>query len=177
MNKYHIYSLLAICGLFFSGCKNNADEPKPIVAPAGMNVLDLSRFGKPFVIFVPDTNTNKLEIVEQPSGELEIKAGKGFHIAIIEQMEDLNAKKEELKGDEVNKLKNFIADSANVLIWESEITKPEFHFIVNKKIKDADYSFRDVISTDAEPFTREQIEKMVESVLKAQESIKPKPQS
>jgi hypothetical protein len=177
MKRKALLPIFLITLMFFQFCKNGKQTPEPIVAPAGMHILDLSKYGKPFVIFVPDTNSNKLEIIEQQSGELEIKCGKSFHVAILEQTEDLNAKKEELKGDEVNKLKTFHLDSANVILWESEITAPQFHFIYNFKIKDAEYSIRDVISTDAEPFTKDQIEKMLESARNIREAVKPEPQS
>lgn len=177
MSRKMFFPLIFISVMLLQFCKNGSKTTEPIVAPAGMHILDLSKFGKPFVIFVPDTNNNKLEIIEQQSGELEIKCGKGFHVAILEQAEDLNAKKEELKGDEVNKLKNLHLDSANVILWESEITAPQFHFIYNFKVKDAEYSIRDVISTDAEPFTKDQIEKMLESARNIREAVKPEPQS
>jgi hypothetical protein len=177
MKRKLLLSIFLLSVMFFQFCKNGKQPPEPIVAPSGMHILDLSKFGKPFVIFVPDTNNNKLEIMEQQSGELEIKCGKSFHVAILEQSEDLNAKKEELKGDEVNKLKTFHLDSVNVILWESEITAPQFHFIYNFKIKDSDYSIRDVISTDGEPFTKDQIEKMLESARNIREAVKPEPQS
>ena len=41
-----------------------------------MVALDLSSHGKQFSIFVPDTTTEKLEVVEQSWGALEIKVGK-----------------------------------------------------------------------------------------------------
>ncbi|MCX8081532.1 MAG: hypothetical protein N3F09_09885 [Bacteroidia bacterium] len=173
--SFLLFKLVGV--MMLVSCKNQKKGPEPIIAPPGMHILDLSRYGKPFVIFVPDTTTNKLEVKEQASGELEIKCGKFFHVAILEQAEDLNAKKEELKGDEVNKLKNFLQDSSHVLVWESEITSPQFHFIYNFKIKDSEYSIRDVISTDAEPFTKEQIEKMLESAKNIREAVKPEPQS
>jgi hypothetical protein len=86
-----------------------------VAAPQGMHVLDLSRFGKPFAIFVPDTVAAKLQITEQNTGALEIRVGKGFAISINEQAADLNLVKEDLKGDEVNKLRNFIVDEPSAL--------------------------------------------------------------
>jgi hypothetical protein len=49
---------------------------------------------------------------------------------------------------------------------------PEFHFIVNQKIGTADYSIEDVKSTDAEPFSKEAIQKMFDSAKNIKEKKK-----
>jgi hypothetical protein len=149
---------------------------EPIVAPAGMNVLDLSRFGKPFAIFVPDTTAAKLEITQQSYGALDIKVGLNFNISINEQVADITLKKKDIKEDEINKFKNFVVDEPTAIFWESEITKPEFHFIVNQKIGNSDYSFEEVKNSEAEPFGKEAIQKMFDSAKNIKE-IKKEPTS
>lgn len=145
-------------------CGGKKNEQEAIVAPQGMNVLDLSRFGKPFAIFVPDTTAAKLEIVQQSYGALDIKVGKAFAVSINEQSADIELKKTDVKGDEVNKFKSFIAEEPNAIMWESEITQPEFHFLINQKIGNAEYSFEDIKSTDGENiFGKEAIQKMFDS--------------
>jgi hypothetical protein len=134
-----------------------------VAAPEGMQVYDLSRYGKPFSIFVPDTTKTKIEVTEQSTGALEIKAGPNFAIAINEQFGDLNQIRSDLKGDEVNKLKQLLVDEAEALVWESEVVQPEFHFFVNKKFNNAEYSFEDIKSTEAEPFRRDAIERMYDA--------------
>ena len=74
-------------------CGGKKAEQEPIVAPEGMNVLDLSKYGKPFAIFVPDTTAAKLQITEQSSGALDIKVGTNFAITINEQAADIELKK------------------------------------------------------------------------------------
>lgn len=139
-------------------------KPKnEVIAPQGMNTLDLSRFGKPFSIFVPDTTAAKLEVLEQSNGSLDIKVGKNFAISINEQPADIELRKTDIKGDEVNKLKSFIIEEPSAIIWESEITEPEVHFIVNKKIGNSEYSFEDVRDPEAKSFGREAIQKMFDS--------------
>jgi hypothetical protein len=146
---------LVSCG----GKKTNED----IVAPQGMNTLNLNRFGKPFAIFVPDTIANKLEIAEQTNGALEIKVGKNFAISISEQAADIEMRKRDVKEDEVNKLKSFIAEEPNAIMWESEIVQPEYHFLLNQKIGTTDYSFEDVRDTEANAPGKEAIQKMFDS--------------
>jgi hypothetical protein len=71
---------------FFTYCGNKKETPK---APEGMHTLDLSRYGKPFAIFVPDTVKSKLMVTEQSSGALDIKVGNTFAISINEQAADI----------------------------------------------------------------------------------------
>ncbi|MDP3556613.1 MAG: hypothetical protein Q8T03_04505 [Bacteroidota bacterium] len=144
-------------------CGGKKDEQEAIVAPQGMNVLDLSKYGKPFAIFVPDTTTAKLLVIEQSSGALDIKVGANFAITINEQAADIELKKKDIKEDEVLKFKNYIIDEPTAIFWESEIIKPEFHFIVNQKIGTTDYCIEDLRSTETEPFDKETTQKMFDS--------------
>ncbi|MES2678467.1 MAG: hypothetical protein V4635_01220 [Bacteroidota bacterium] len=158
-----------IINLFFALCivsfitSCNSSKEESIVAPQGMNVLELGKYGKPFAIFIPDTANAKLEVVQQSYGALDIKVGKNFAISINEQAADIELKKKDVKEDEVNKLKSFITEEPNAILWESEIMQPEFHFLVNQKIGNTDYSFEDIKSTDANPFGKEAIQKMFDS--------------
>ena len=156
---------LAFITLSFAtiSCGDKAPKQEPIVAPQGMNVLDLSKFGKPFAIFVPDTNNAKLEIVEQSWGALEIKVGSSFALSISEEEADFGLRKADIKADEINKFKSFIVDEPTTIMWESEITKPEFHFITIQKIGTSSYTFEDIKSTEAEPFGKEIIQKMLDA--------------
>lgn len=144
-------------------CGGKKAEQEPIVAPQGMNVLDLSKYGKPFAIFVPDTTVAKLQITEQSSGALDIKVGTNFAITINEQAADIELKKKDIKEDEVLKFKNYIVEEPNAIFWESEIVKPEFHFVINQKIGATDYCIEDIKSTETEPFDKATTQKMFDS--------------
>ena len=145
-----------------SSCGDKKKE-EPIVAPQGMIVLDLSKYGKPFVIFVPDTTSAKLVVNEQQSGALDISVGKSFALSINETAADLELKKKDIKEDEVNRFKSFVVEEPNGILWESEITAPEYHFLINMKIGTADYSFEEIKSTESEPFGKEAVQKMYDS--------------
>jgi len=151
---------LALIGVMIScGSKKNEE----IVAPQGMHTLNLNRYGKPFAIFVPDTVAAKLTVTEQSNGALDIKVGKNFAISINEQAADINMKKQDLKDDEVNKLKTMITDEPTAIMWESQVVEPEFHFLINQKIGESDYSFEDIKDTEANPFGKDAIQKMFDS--------------
>jgi hypothetical protein len=148
---------LAIVSCGGKGSKQN------IEAPAGMVALDLSKFGKQFSVFVPDTTVEKLQVVEQSWGALEIKVGKGFHLSITEDPGDIELKKSDIKSNDVNVFKSFIIEEPLTIMWESEITKPEYHFYSIQKIGKNTYVFEDVVSANGEPLSKEAIQKMLDS--------------
>ncbi|MEO6303791.1 MAG: hypothetical protein ABIP51_11535 [Bacteroidia bacterium] len=154
---------VAILASTILSCGGKKKEQEAIVAPQGMNVLDLSRYGKPFAIFVPDTVAAKLTVTEQSSGALDIKVGTNFAITINEQAVDLDLKKKDIKEDEVLRFKNYVVEEPTAIFWESEIVKPEFHFVINQKIGTTDYSFEDLKSTETEPFDKGTTQKMFDS--------------
>ncbi len=166
-----LITIAAVC-VTLNSCGNKQEDQK-VEAPAGMITLDLSKYGKPFTIFTPDSSAGKLTIVEQSWGALEIKAGKTFQISITEDPGDIELRKTDVKGDEVNKFKNFLVEEPNTLMWESEITKPEFHFYTIQKIGNSTYVFEDIKSPDTEPFSKEEAQKMLDSAKGIKEVKKP----
>lgn len=145
----------------FISCGSKKEEA--IVAPQGMHVLDLSRYGKPFAIFVPDTTAAQFEVIEQPSGSLDIKVGKNFALSINEQPADIELRKKDIKEDDVNKFKSFIAEEPNAIFWQSEITQPEYHFLMNQKIGSSEYSFEDIRDPEANPLGKDAVQRMFDS--------------
>jgi protease II len=166
MNKKFIHAFCFAGIIVLSACNNQDNKSTP--APEGMHLLDLTRYGKPFAIFVPDTTKAMLEVAENTNGALEIKVGKNFAISINEQEADLELKKQDVKEDEVNKLRQFIAEEPGMLVWESEIIQPEFHFVVNKHAGNSAYSFEDAKS-EAGTFGKEAILRMVDCSKNIQE--------
>jgi len=154
-----LMSATILTGMVSCGGKKNEE----IAAPQGMHVLNLNRFGKPFTIFVPDTVANKMEIVEQSNGSLDIRVGKTFAISINEQAADIELRKQDIKGDEINKFKSYLAEEPNAIMWESEIVQPEFHFLINQKIGTTDYSFEDLRDTEANALGKDAIQRMFDS--------------
>jgi hypothetical protein len=160
-----IYTLITVMALVVAlpGCGDKKDEQTKVEAPAGMMTLDLSKYGKPFTIFVPDSTLGKLEITEQSWGALEIRVGKNFALSITEDPGDIELRKSDIKADDVNKFKAFVVEEPNTIMWESEITKPEFHFYTIQKLGNSTYVFEDIKSSEAEPFSKESIQKMLDS--------------
>jgi hypothetical protein len=160
-----IYTLITALALVITlpGCGDKKEDQPKVEAPAGMMTLDLSKYGKPFTIFVPDSTVGKLEITEQSWGALEIRVGKNFQMSITEDPGDIELRKTDIKADDVNKFKAFVIEEPTTIMWESEITKPEFHFYSIQKLGNATYVFEDIKSSEAEPFSKEIIQKMLDS--------------
>jgi hypothetical protein len=159
------YSLITVLALAVTmqSCGGKKDDQQAVEAPAGMITLDLSKYGKPFTIFVPDSTLGKLEITEQTWGALEIRVGKNFQMSITEDPGDIELRKTDIKGDEVNRFKSFVVEEPTTIMWESEITKPEFHFYSVQKLGNSTYVFEDIKSSEAEPFSKESVQKMLDS--------------
>lgn len=175
MKKVIVIAACTLTILLNSSCGDKKTEQEPIVAPEGMNVLDLSRYGKSFAIFVPDTVQNKLTVIEQTYGALDIMVGTKFAISICEQAEDLEMKKKEVKEDEVNKVKSFMVEEPTTIYWESAITDSEYHFIINHKIGNSDYHIKDLSNPDGKPFDKEAAQKMFDSAKNIKEIKKEAP--
>lgn len=164
-----LFFLLVFTSLLFN-CSNK--EQKSSFSHEGMKSLDLSKYGKPFSIFVPDTITSKLSIEEKVNGALEIRVGNHFGISINEQAADIELKKQDIKEDEVNKLKTFLVENPNAIMWQSAITNDEYHFLINQKIGNAEYSFEDILSSESKNFSKDAVQKMFDSCKHIESHIK-----
>lgn len=171
MKKLKVLISLSIASVFLMSCSGKKEEE--IKAPEGMRTVDLSKYGKTFILFTPDSTVGKLEISEQPGGLLEVKVGKQFDIVIKEGEEDIAFKKADLGNDDVYKIKQFFVDEPNTIAWEWAIgdLPSEFHFITVQKIGNSAYTFEDARNSAGAPFSKSAIEKMLESC----KSIKPIP--
>jgi hypothetical protein len=151
---------MLLLSLAIASCSDNEKE-QTIEVPAGMVVCDLSKFGKQFSIFIPDTSNSKLEIVEQSWGALEIKVGKEFHISVTEDPGDIELRKSDIKSNDVNVFKSYLTEEPLCILWESQIIKPEYHFYAIKNNGETSYVFEDVVPLDGNPLSKEAIQKMV----------------
>jgi hypothetical protein len=156
--------LLASCG----GSKTDATTP----AMPGMMEVELKINGNPLSIMVPDSTKGKMEITEQSWGATEIKVGKDFQISIEEGEGDVALMKSDIAGNDVNKFKSYLKDEPTLLVWQSEITGPEYHFYTVVKAGTISYVVKDI---PGEIFGDKAIQTMVDAskTLKAKEAAKP----
>ncbi|MCX7728156.1 MAG: hypothetical protein N2203_01680 [Bacteroidia bacterium] len=171
MKKVILSITVFTISLIFFSCGEKKEEIK---APEGMRITNLSSYGKPIILFVPDSTQGKLEITEQPGGILEIKVGRQFDILVKEGEEDIAFKKADLGNDDVYKIKQFIVDEPNSIAWEWAIgdLPSEFHFISVQKVGNSAYTFEDNRNSDGAPFSRSAIEKMLDAVKNIKQATK-----
>ena len=172
MKTFSTFLSAITLALVLSSCGNDNSKEK-IEPPAGMVALDLSRFGKQFSIFVPDTTVAKLEITEQSWGALEIKVGKNFRISITEDPGDIELRKSDIKSNDVNVFKTYLIEEPLTIMWESEITQPEYHFYTIQRAGGNTYVFEDIVPEDGKPLEKEAVQKMLDSSRQIIEKKKP----
>lgn len=156
--------------LFITSCGTKTKDQ--VTPPEGMCRIELSKYGKPFSIFVPDTSNHPFYISEEGSGALIIKSGNGFAISITEETADLQLKRTDVESDEINKFKTYIVNEPNAIFWESAITEPEYHFIINSKIAGRAFCFQDVSSTETKPPGKSSVQMMFNNCQSIQELSK-----
>jgi len=154
---------LVVLSLLLILCACNHKTQDQLAVPEGMSAISLKSYGKPFSIFVPDTSTHPLNISEESSGALLVKAGSTFAVSIFEEETDLALKRQDIASDEINKFKSYLVDEPNGILWESAITEPEFHFLVNTKVGESVFSFQDAQNTEWKPFGKTAVEAMFNS--------------
>ena len=156
-----LIAMITSCG----GKKQNDTES--LVAPQGMRYFDISKTGMNTFVLIPDSSVGILDTVMQSSGEYLVKIGKEFQISVIETNGDLNQKKADIAGDDVNKLKKYLVDDATTLFWESGIGDlSEFHFYHIAKLGNRSYVFEDI---KGDPFSQQTAQKMLDACKQAKE--------
>ncbi len=151
--------LLAPAMVFLASCGGSKTDETTASIP-GMMETQLKINGNALSIMVPDSTKGKLEMVEQSWGATEIKVGKDFQISIEEGEGDIALTKSDISGNDVNKFKRYVKDEPTTLLWESEITAPEFHFYSIVKPGTVSYIVKDIAG---EMFGEKATETMVEA--------------
>lgn len=169
--KKIILLLIAPAVMVISSCGGSKTEETATTIP-GMMEVQLKINGNALSIMVPDSTKGKMEMVEQSWGATEIKVGKEFQISISESEGDVPLMKSDIAGNDVNKFKRFLKDEPTLLLWESEITEPEFHFYSVVKAGTASYVVEDI---KEEHFNEKAAQAMVDAAktLKAKAGEKP----
>lgn len=171
MNKLSILSLSLICALA-GACKKKEDKPAgdnaatgaatnaataarptdqapPAPAPApptpavAMAPLDLTAVGEDWAgwtVSAPQGAT-----VKESFGAAQITSGSNFNLDIRPDKGDVAAFKKEVEGNDMNKVKRFVVDTPEVILYESEVMgQNEFHLYGNVTVGDKTFNCEDV---------------------------------
>ncbi len=155
--------------LFFSACGGQKTEEN--ISKPGMMETSVKVNSNDLLVMIPDSTRGVAEIMEQPWGATEIKAGPDFHISIEENEGDIALMKSDITGNEVFKLQRYLKDEPNLLFWESKnenMPDPRFHFYSIIKTGNTSYVIKDVERLEAYN------EKAVQAMVDAAQTLKPK---
>ena len=155
MKKTLFFILTAATVALFS-----CGEKKETPAIAGMMDLDLSSHGVPVIITVPDSSKGKVE-VEDASGPIKIRVGKSFRLSIFEEAGDRTLKKSDITSAEPKKFKRDLVEEPTTIVYENQLTDPEFHFYTIVKTGEKTFVLEDL--DGEEIYTEEQAKMMLES--------------
>ena len=127
--------------------------------PAKLVPVDLSAAGDDFqklTVQAPEGATVK------KAYDVEVTKGDGFGLQISAGAGNLADLKKEITGNDVNKLKRFVTETATEQVYESEVMgKTQFHFNANVKVGDKEYRCEDI--KGGADKTQAQIEAMLAS--------------
>ncbi len=130
-------------------------KPEP-AKPVKLAKVSLEDAGLDAVVDAPEGAK-----VAEDFGAFTVKAGDSFQLEIHTGAADLAARKKEIEGNDVNKLKKFHTESETALVYETEVMgKTEFHFLANKEIDGAKYYCED---TKGKAYSQADVEAMLKS--------------
>jgi hypothetical protein len=133
------------------------DKKAPPAAAAKLVELDLSVVGPDWAgltIMAPEGAT-----VKEDFGAGAVNLGDHFQLQIHSDKVDMVASKKEADDNDINKVKRYLVDSPDAILFESEAMRdrPEFHFLGNVKAGDKELSCED---TKGPQFTQADVEAM-----------------
>jgi hypothetical protein len=147
-DKRKLFLFLASASLLLlTGCGNKKGEDTNTELPAGMIMVDLSKYNLPILITVPDSaNGGSLEITENGQGGVDLKSGKNVQITIAEGPGDMALKKNDATTDAVRKFVKYVSEEPDAILWEWQIPglEPEFHFYTLVKAGNKSFEVQDV---------------------------------
>ncbi|PIQ14510.1 MAG: hypothetical protein COW67_13415 [Flavobacteriales bacterium CG18_big_fil_WC_8_21_14_2_50_32_9] len=165
------FILLLFSFISFFSCDNeekSTDENKIIVLK-GYEELDLTQWGFPMSVMVPDAENNgEAQVTLTNRGALEIIVGQSFGIEIIYGEGDIELLKMDLEEDLVFS-SEIVKEDSTLLIYKQDIPesgiKTQHHFFYKTLIGNDIYEVRDL---QGEQYG----EKMIEDMIKAAQTLR-----
>ncbi|TND10379.1 MAG: hypothetical protein FD123_21 [Bacteroidetes bacterium] len=166
--------------VLFNACGDKkGTEQVDETIPAGMMALDLTPYGFPLKINIPDSTANmgKLEVSEGESwGGVSIRIGKTFQLNINvgdEESTNLKMQKELLAATDAGEC-TYTTESDSLLVYVTkfgeEVKRNHFYQVI--KIGTEKYVIRDINDPENE-FLEDHIKKMMESAKTLRNNPKP----
>lgn len=164
--------------LMWTAC--GPDEPEVVedVVPKGMVAADLflDSLGFPVKINVPDSTSGILERQPTPSG-VQVRVGSKFDLLVNiggAEESDLAVQKSLIEATDAG-MSTFMVNDTTTLVWETKFGEMSmFHFYTIVKVGADTYYVRDNNTNPENQFTKEDVDRMLESAKSLRTTIKPK---
>lgn len=176
-----IFYLIGVVAVFgFASCGNGTDESNgentgdstEVVILKGYEELDLTEWGFPMSVMVPNAELNgDAEVSMTDWGALQIKVGQDFGIEIIYGEGDIELLKMDLEEDLVFESEILVEEQKGIM-YKQDIpdsgVKTQFHFFYAATIGNEVYEVKDLMDGE---YGKGMIEKMMQAAktLKAKE--------
>ena len=162
-----------VIGLATIGCKKDSEGggggggtagggggAAPTAPPAKLVEVDGSVGGESFAgvkLMAPEGATAKEDF-----GALSVSDGKGFQLEVHSGAADIASRKKEIESNDVNKLKRYITDAPDAVVYESDpgMGGKQVHFIASVKLGDAEFYCE---NSKGPTYTQAQTEVMLQS--------------
>jgi hypothetical protein len=119
-----------------------ADKPAP-PPPAKLAAVDLAVVGEDWAgwsVQAPEGVTAK-----ESFGAAQVSNGANFNLEIRTDKGDVASYKKETDANDINKVKRYLVDTPDALLYESEVMgQTEFHFYGNVTVGDKSFNCEDV---------------------------------
>lgn len=174
MKKLFILAALAL-PLMWTAC--NGDQPEEVqeVIPKGMVAVDLQPTGVPVKINVPDSTMGILDTASTPNGT-KVRVGSKFDLLVNlggPEETDLAAQKSLIEATDAG-MSTFTVNDATTLVWETRFGDLSmFHFYTVVKVGNDSYYVRDNNMDPNNQFSKEDVDRMLESAKSLRSSVKP----
>ncbi|MEZ4403880.1 MAG: hypothetical protein R3B06_27905 [Kofleriaceae bacterium] len=138
------------------GAKPTEPAPPPAPVETKMVPLDLAAVGEEWAgwsVMAPEGAT-----VKESFGNAQISMGGSFQVDLGKGEADVASFKKEVDGNDVNKVKRYLVDQPDAILYESEVMgQTEFHLFGAVKVGEDTFSCEDV---KGPPHTQAEVETM-----------------
>jgi len=165
MYKSFFLSALVCAVITFSSCKHKEEVTEAELGP-GMIRMSLASVGMNVTIDIPDTEKKAHVIETLPSGDVHVSVEKGFNILINVSGMDMNRKKKDIAGNDVDKFQSWVVQDSNDVLFKTQMVNDEFHFYAIVKKGDKTYYVQEQTQSSdgaVTNFTQDQAQTMLNS--------------
>ena len=157
----NLFSFIISISLFLTAGCGSGNNDMNTDAPQGMHAVDLTGYGLPILVHIPESTSSSLEITENPQGGANLRVGENIYMTIIEGPGDMALKKNDITHDDVRRFVKYIIEEPNAIVWEWQIEgmEPELHFYTIIKAGEKYFEIHDV---EGEIFSEKSVLQMLE---------------